>query len=304
MQLKGIYAERPALFQLFLLLFLILGGSIFSSLVMMGTFYVVHGLSADITDYPDWLRFLQFISSVCTFLLPSLLLARLCSKTPRRYLWAGSLPGGSVVWLTFLTMLLLAPFINFTAVLNKEMILPEFMAPVENWMKEQEETTERLTLLLLADHGILTLLANLLVIGVTAAVTEEFLFRGALQRIIGKWTANRHVVIWSAAIVFSAFHLQFYGFVPRLLLGAYFGYLLYWSKNIWLPVFAHFANNAFAVISMSDETLKNNEFISGDISTDDLLPLGLISLFTLFLFYLGVRKLRQKLVQEEKQAIS
>lgn len=304
MQLKGIYAERPALFQLFLLLFLILGGSIFSSLLMMGPFYIVHGLSAAIADYPDWLRLVQFGSSAGTFLLPSLALAWLCSKHPRGYLWIGNMPDGSILGLTLLTMLLFIPFINFTAVLNKEMILPEFMAPFENWMKAQEEPAEQLAMLLLSGNGILTLIANLLVIGVTAAVTEEFLFRGALQRIIGKWTANRHIVIWSAAVVFSAFHLQFYGFVPRMLLGAYFGYLLYWSKNIWLPVFAHFTNNTFAVISMSDEHLKNNEFISGDIPAEDLFPLGIVSVLTLFLFYLGVRKLRQKLVQGEKRAVS
>lgn len=66
--------------------------------------------------------------------------------------------------------------------------------------------------------------------------------------------------------------MQFFGFLPRMLLGAYFGYLLYWTRNIWIPVFAHFVNNAIAVISMSDAKLKDNEFITGDISTQNLLP--------------------------------
>lgn len=295
MQLKGIYAERPALFQLFLLLLLILAGSILSSILIIGSFYLINGLSADISTSPNWMRLVQLVNSVGTFLLPSLGVAWLCSKRPREYLSVGNLPDGSVLWLTFLTMILFAPFINFTAVLNKEMVLPEFMGPVENWMKAQEETAERLTLLLLSGQGIFTLLANLTVIAVTAAITEEFLFRGTLERIIGKWTSNHHTVIWIAALIFSAIHMQFYGFLPRVLLGAYFGYLLYWSKNIWLPIFAHFCNNAFAVLSMSDENLKNNEFITGDISTEYLLPLGIISLITLFIFYLCVHKLRRKI---------
>lgn len=295
MQLKGIYAERPALFQIFLLFLLILAGSIISSIIIMGFFYFMNGLSADITGDPNWMRLFQLFNSVGTFLFPSLGIAWMCSHHPRNYLSVGKLPGGSVLWLTFLTMILFAPFINFTAVLNKEMALPEFMAPVENWMKAQEETAERLTLLLLSGNGFFTLLANLIVIAVTAAVTEEFLFRGTLERIIGKWTSNHHIVIWVAAIIFSAIHMQFYGFIPRMLLGAYFGYLLYWSKNIWLPIFAHFCNNAFAVLSMSDENLKNNEFITGDISTEYLLPLGIISLVTLFVFYLCVQKLRRKI---------
>ena len=97
------------------------------------------------------------------------------------------------------------------------------------------------------------------------------------------------------AILFSAFHLQFYGFLPRMLLGAYFGYLLYWSRNIWIPVFAHFVNNAFAVISMSDIHLRENEFITGDISNANLLPYSALAVVTLVLFFLCTRHIRRLL---------
>ena len=133
---------------------------------------------------------------------------------------------------------------------------------------------------------------NLIVIAVAAGITEEFLFGGALQRIIGKWTYNHHIIIWSAAIIFSTFHMQFFGFLPRMLLGAYFGYLLYWTRNIWIPVFAHFVNNAIAVISMSDAKLKDNEFITGDISTQNLLPYTIVAIVALFFFVRCCRKLK------------
>jgi len=113
-----------------------------------------------------------------------------------------------------------------------------------------------------------------------------------LQRVIGKWTRNHHIIIWSAAILFSAFHMQFFGFLPRMLLGAYFGYLLYWTRNIWIPVFAHFVNNAFAVISMSDASLKDNEFITGDISTQNLLPYTIVAIVALFFFVRCCQKLK------------
>src|SRR5690606_27732574 len=77
----------------------------------------------------------------------------------------------------------------------------------------------------------------------------EFLFRGCVQGILMRWFKNPHTAIWVTAIIFSAIHLQFYGFLPRMLLGALFGYLLFWGKSIWLPVLAHFLNNAFATIS-------------------------------------------------------
>lgn len=192
-------------------------------------------------------------------------------------------------------MFLISPAITLTALLNKQMVLPSFMAPVENWMKAQEALAEQLTNTLLAGDGLMNILANLLVIAAVAGITEEFLFRGALQRIIGKWTSNHHIVIWTAAIIFSAFHMQFYGFLPRMLLGAYFGYLLYWSRNIWIPVFAHFVNNAFAVISMSDARLKENEFITGEISDTNLLPYSALAVVTLLLFYLCIQQIRRML---------
>lgn len=292
MFLKGIYAGKPALFQLAVLLLLVLAGAVFSSLVAMGLFYTTHGLHADITLYPDMMRLLQLISALGTFLFPALALAWLCSRHPKEYLSIGGMPKGELLLLAFTGLFLLTPTISLTELLNRQMELPPFMEPIENWMRSQEEAAEQLTLKLLAGDGIMTLLFNLIVIAVAAGVTEEFLFRGALQRIIGRWTHHHHTIIWSAAILFSAFHMQFFGFLPRMLLGAYFGYLLYWTRNIWIPVFAHFANNAFAVISMSDDRLKENEFITGEISAQYLLPYTLTAIAALFLFVCCCRRLR------------
>ena len=292
MFLKGIYAGKPAIFQLTVLLLLILAGAIFSSLIAMGLFYMIYGLHADITQYSDMMRLLQLISALGTFLFPALALAWLCSYNPKEYLSIGKMPKGHILLLTFLSIFLITPSISLTGILNKQMELPSFMEPIENWMRLQEETAEQLTLKLLAGRGIITLFFNLIVIAVAAGITEEFLFRGALQRIIGKWTYNHHIIIWSAAIIFSPFHMQFFGFLPRMLLGAYFGYLLYWTRNIWIPVFAHFVNNAIAVISMSDAKLKDNEFITGDISTQNLLPYTIVAIVALFFFVRCCQKLK------------
>ena len=292
MFLKGIYAGKPAIFQLILLLLLILAGAVFSSLFAMGLFYLSYGLHTDITQYPDMMRLLQLISAIGTFLFPALALAWLCSSNPKEYLSIGKMPKGHILLLTFLCVFLLTPSISLTGLLNNQMELPSFMEPIESWMRSQEETAEQLTLKLLAGGGIITLFFNLIVIAVAAGVTEEFLFRGALQRIIGNWTHNHHIIIWSAAIIFSAFHMQFFSFLPRMLLGAYFGYLLYWTRNIWIPVFAHFVNNAFAVIAMSDTQLKDNEFITGDISTQNLLPYTIVAIVALFFFICCCKKLK------------
>lgn len=295
MFLKGIYAGKPAVFQLIVLLLLILAGAVFSSLIAMGIFYFIYGFHAEITQDPDMMRLLQLFSAIGTFLFPALALAWLCSNNPKEYLSIGEMPKGHILLLTFFSVFLLSPAISLTGLLNRQMELPSFMEPMENWMRVQEETAEKLTLMLLAGEGFVTLILNLIVIAVAAGVTEEFLFRGALQRVIGKWTHNHHIIIWSAAIIFSAFHMQFFGFLPRMLLGAYFGYLLYWSRNIWVPVFAHFVNNAFAVIGMSNARLKDNEFITGDISTQNLLPYTIVAIITLSLFYYCAKRIKKQL---------
>lgn len=295
MMLKGIYAGKPALFQLLLLLLCLLFGAILSSLVGTGLFFMFHGLSGNITQYPDMMRMMQLISALGTFLLPALAVAWLCSSDPTSYLYIKRRVDVKILLLVLISMFLFSPTITLTALLNKQMVLPSFMEPIENWMKAQEALAEQLTNTLLEGSGVLTLLYNLLVIAVMAGITEEFLFRGALQRIIGQWTTNHHIVIWSAAIVFSAFHMQFYGFLPRMLLGAYFGYLLYWGRNIWIPVLAHFINNAFAVFSMSDTRLKDNEFITGDISNANLLPYSALAIITLILFALLAQRIKRLL---------
>ena len=291
--LNGIYAGKPALFQLLLLLVSLLLGAIFSSLIGTGIFFMLHGTAGNIMHYPGMMRMMQLISAIGTFLFPALAVAWLCSPDPEAYLCIKRKTDTKILLLVLASMILMSPTITLTALLNKQMVLPSFMAPVEAWMQTQEALAEQLTNTLLAGDGLLTFLSNLVVMALMAGITEEFLFRGALQRIIGQWTANHHIVIWSAAILFSAFHLQFYGFLPRMLLGAYFGYLLYWSRNIWIPVFAHFANNAFAVIGMSDNRLKENEFITGDISNANLLPYSALAVITLLLFIVCVQRIRK-----------
>lgn len=295
MKVKGVYAAKPALFQLAVLLVFVLAGSILSSFLVMAPFYLSHGFSANIFLYPNMLRLLQLVSAVGTFLLPAIGIAWTCSEDPIAYLSVKKIPDVHVFMLVLLGMLLLSPAMNLAGLLNKQMELPAFMEPVESWMRAQEATAERLTNLLLAGDDVFTLLFNLLVMAVAAGITEEFIFRGALQRIIGRCTGNHHLIIWTAAFLFSSFHMQFFGFLPRLLLGAYFGYLLYWSKSIWIPVFAHFTNNAIAVVGMSDSDLRNNEFVSGEISDGHLLPFTVAASICLILFFFLNRHLQKQL---------
>lgn len=297
---QGMYAGRPAFFQLFLLLAFMLAGAVLASLAGIGLFYLLYGFAAPLAGHADGLRLMQLLSALGTFLMPALALAWLCGSSVGSFLSFRRIADLRAWLLTLLSLLLFSPFITWTGSLNQALRLPEFLAPVEQWMRAQETAAEELTRLLIGhDPSFPTLLLNLLVVAVAAGVTEELLFRGALQRIIGRWTANPHRVIWIAAAIFSAFHFQFYGFLPRLLLGAYFGYLLYWGRSIWLPVFAHFTNNALAVIGMSDSRLADNELVSGQIPAEHWLRFTLIAVATLILFGWVAGRLRKLLLAEK-----
>jgi uncharacterized protein len=122
--------------------------------------------------------------------------------------------------------------------------------PGDEWARKIEETLAEGTKFLTQFDSIWDLVIVFIVIAVVPAIGEEIVFRGMIQNDFYRATGNIHVAIWVSAILFSAIHIQFFGFVPRMLLGALFGYLYYWSGNLWLAVIAHFVNNGFTVIGL------------------------------------------------------
>jgi hypothetical protein len=191
---------------------------------------------------------LQGFASLGTFVLPPILLVWGFQK---RSLWSFSprpiTDNMQLLW-TILLIPAMAPLLELTISWNKNLTLPEFLQPVEAWALEQETRLGELTTFLIAFSSFWQFLLGLLVVAVLPAIGEELLFRGTLQPMLVRVTGSPHRGIWLAAIIFSAIHVQFYGFVPRMLLGAMFGYLYYWSGNISIPMLAHFVNNGVTVV--------------------------------------------------------
>lgn len=147
---------------------------------------------------------------------------------------------------------------------NADFQFPEFMSGFEEWARDLEKTMAEVTEKFTSFNNFGEFLFGFFVIAVVAGVGEEILFRGVLQNSLHKLTKNPHAAIWIAAFIFSAIHMQFYGFVPRMLLGAMFGYLYVWSGNIWYPIIAHIANNGIAIImayTISDVNLDETEAV-------------------------------------------
>jgi membrane protease YdiL (CAAX protease family) len=158
-------------------------------------------------------------------------------------------------------------------------------------METEEATNQAMkTLLQMDSFGIL--LYNVFLIAVLAAVGEELLFRGLLLRLLFDKTRNVHAAVWISSVIFSAIHLQFYGFFPRMLLGAYFGYLLWCSKSIWLPILAHFIYNATAVILsyLIQQDQAKPEWETAGANGDTWLAFGSLIIFAALLWQLRIKK--------------
>ncbi|MDR2921422.1 MAG: CPBP family intramembrane metalloprotease [Tannerella sp.] len=301
--MKGIFAHRSVFFQLGVLFTALLIGYLIASVLTIILFQLLGSpLTMPMMEQPvSALLLTQFISAVCIFLFPAISTAWLCSEQPEQFLYIKSFHVDiRLLLLVALSMFLISPTVSITGYFNSLITFPEWMSPLEEWMKSTEEMATELTQKMLSQKGILALLANLMVVAIAAGITEEFFFRGALFSILRKSIHNHHVVIWTVAIVFSLFHFQFYGFIPRVILGAYLGYLLYWTKNIWIPVFAHFLNNAMAVIGMSDSALKDNVFFAETVPTEDLTWFSVVAVVCLVVFFFCVRMIRQIINRQEK----
>jgi membrane protease YdiL (CAAX protease family) len=153
----------------------------------------------------------------------------------------------------FLTVLVVIIFTAANSIFiewNSNVHFPGFLKGFESWAREREDIAMELTKALTQFDSIGQLMLAMVVIAILPAIGEEIVFRGLIQNQILTASRNAHVAIWVSAFIFSAFHFQFFGFVPRLFLGGLFGYLYYWSGNLWLSILAHFVNNGFSVLAM------------------------------------------------------
>ncbi|MEX2512516.1 MAG: CPBP family intramembrane glutamic endopeptidase [Cyclobacteriaceae bacterium] len=158
---------------------------------------------------------------------------------------------------------LLMGFVLFNSLfvyLNMNMELPQAFSELEAAMRAKEDQLMQLTQYLTDFENLTEMLLGVLVIAVLAGIGEEYLFRGIIQPKMHRYTGNSHLGIWITAFIFSAIHFQFYGFVPRLLLGALFGYLYLFSGSLVYPMIAHILNNGITVVLVYLNKLNLLEF--------------------------------------------
>lgn len=195
------------------------------------------------------LRISTVMQNLILFIAPAIITAMLITKLPADFLNLTKMPSLKCVMLTIAILFLSVPAMNFIVHCNESIVLPESLNGIEAWLKNMEQTSRDQIAILLGTPTTTNLIMSILIVGLLTGLSEELFFRGAMQNLFSTRPMNTHLSIWTTAIIFSLLHFQFYGFVPRMLLGAFFGYLAVWSGSLWLPVFAHALNNTMVVIS-------------------------------------------------------
>jgi membrane protease YdiL (CAAX protease family) len=230
--------------------------------------YLSESLSFSDPALLPMLKYLQIVNTLGLFVFPPLIFAFLVSKKPWQYLSLHRNPALVSTLTAIAVIVVILPFLHWVADINEMMTLPEWMSGIENWMKRSEEQAKELTDLFLNTGSISGLMVNMLMIAILPAIGEELLFRGVLLRLFRELTKNVHLAVIISAILFSALHLQFYGFLPRFILGLFLGYLFVWTRSIWVPILVHFFNNGIAVFAAwmySRGSIKTDASSFGDV---------------------------------------
>ena len=250
------------------------------------------------------LKMAQLVQSLLVFVVPALLAVWCWSRRPAEWLRLRAVGNGWVYAIVVVLMIVAQPGINMLATWNEGFRLPAFMSEIEQYFQDMEASARELTEMLAAAPTIGTMLLNLVVLAAVPAIGEELSFRGVLLGLIDGDTTlgarispsrRTHIAVWVVGIIFSLIHFQFYGFIPRMLLGVVLGYLLVWTGSLWVPMVAHFTNNALVVLlyfaeehfAINSESLES--FGTGTTSWAGWLSI-LLSLLLLWLVRNAVQK--------------
>jgi membrane protease YdiL (CAAX protease family) len=270
--MKGLLKSKSAGSQ-FLLLISIAMVSFFL-LGLLGTMILsaITGINViELSDSSKWdfknpsiitfIRGMQVVQFISLFLVPSLLCARFFSTDSIKYLGLKK-PSNSFYFLVAIAAMIVAlPLVNWLGELNKNVQFPNGL---EDWMKSSEEEAAKTVKALLSKQTIQDLVLNVICIAGLAAVGEELLFRGMVQRLLIKMFRTPWPGIIIAAFLFSAMHMQFYGFLPRFMLGILLGAIYWYSGSLWIAMLAHFVYDGVLIVLVyfNPEMLKDEQSVT------------------------------------------
>ncbi len=234
------------------------------------------------------LRISSVLQNVLVFILPAVATAMLSTRFPATLLAIDKFPSGKFILLSIAALIVSIPLMNSIIDWNQNIALPESFSQFNEYVQQLEKGAEKAVNDITGGNTVGTLIMSILIVGIFTGLGEEIFFRGGLMRLFSCIKGmSPHVAIWLTAFLFSAHHMQFLGFVPRMLLGVFFGYLTFWSGSLWLPIMIHALNNSILVTT---DWINNRGGSQIDVNSiglgDNALVLNIASIIlTLIVFY-------------------
>ena len=267
--------------RLFILLALIIIGLILGTVIGFAYVFITKSNPQDLNS----LRFMQISSQLFTFVFPPIAYAFLVKEKPVKAL---GLKKSNILWFLIGTAMIFAimPFNSIISEWNANLTLPDSMSRLEYLMKQMQESATEMIEKFVSVDTIGGLILNLFMIAGLAALGEELLFRSIIQTSLIKICKNAHIGILIASAIFSFIHLEFYGFVPRLILGMLLGYMFYFSGSIWIPMLMHFLNNGTVVLIyfLNNKGITNINVDTFGQTSIPILILSIVVMIVLFIF--------------------
>ena len=290
-----LYLKSPA-YQLFVSIMIVAGVGIASLLIFILAGIMIFGYDLSVLKESGtslsntgsgFLRYLLIVQDISLFIIPSILILVMMKPESANRLDELKVPHWKEIGLVVILAFCIFPITSFTGQLNAGMHFPVWLSGVEKWMTEKEDYADKLIDTLVNSNSFWLMSLNVVTIALIPAISEELIFRGVFQKIFVNLFKSGHIAIWFTAFIFSTLHFQFFGFIPRFILGLVFGYLFFLSGTLWLPIISHFINNSFPVILTY---IQNREKINAPPDSSLLkqavvLPVPvLLSLLILFYF--------------------
>ncbi|MEN9523508.1 MAG: hypothetical protein RL065_1885 [Bacteroidota bacterium] len=276
---KSIFAQLLIFFGTTMLCFAVFAGA--------GQLWLVQSVGADNSNeflkhplqnlqFVNPFKWMQLLSSIGMFGLSAILFSFLKNKNGFAYLQMNKLPKFDLIGLTIPIVVFSLPIIAMMYFYNQKI---HFWS-LDKWLREVELQNGEITKAMLSSTTIAGLMFNLIVVAIVPGIVEELFFRGIFQNLMHEGFKNKHAAIWITAIIFSAVHMEFLGFFPRMMMGAMLGYMYMWSGNIWVNIITHALNNGISVIAFF---LYHNQLIKTDI--DKMEHYGIVpTIFAMVMF--------------------
>lgn len=266
-----------------------LGTLLLSSITGMGFVEIADSSKWDAANpaIPGLIRGMQAVQFVALFVIPTYICSKLFSTDSPKYLGLKEPPLKMYFLVAACAMIVAIPFTNYLGLINKSIQLP---SNVDSWVAQSESDADRTLTMLLSKHTIKDLLLNIFFIAGFAGIGEELLFRGVAQRLLIKMFKSHWAGIIISAAIFSAIHMQFYGFIPRFALGVLLGAIYWYSGSLWVAMVAHFVYDAFLITMAYIKPELVDSATTTNIQPQQLLVAAIISFTAVFLLFMWMVK--------------